>query len=215
MISELRGQRLWLCLFFPRAWPSHLAQTRTVLEKRVCSPFSVLYQLFPNKVSIMQTDLIALDRALLSNTPPENNRRGKRSACMWIFTPFKLMCILIIYDQAFSLITQWIKIWMLPFFLTVLACCVRKAASTVFHPTLSHSRSLRIAHVVFPPPMTNAKRNRTNFAATYFKETDQKKSREWGTPVSSPVMVFFWVALYDFCTTNRNIRHVATEYEIF
>lgn len=151
MISELCGQRLWLCLFFPREWPCYLAQTRTVLERLFCSPFSVLHQLFPNKVSITHTDLIALGRALLSNAPPENNRRGKRLACMWIFMPFKLMCILIIYDQAFSLITKWIKIWMLPFFPTVLACCVRKAASTVFHPTLSRAQSLRKAHMLSLP----------------------------------------------------------------
>lgn len=35
------------------------------------------------------------------------------------------------------------------------------------------------------PPMTNAKKDRTGFAATYFKETDKKKYREQGTPVSS------------------------------
>lgn len=34
--------------------------------------------------------------------------------------------------------------------------------------------------------MTNAKKkDRTGFAATYFKETDKKKNREQGTPVSS------------------------------
>lgn len=72
-----------------------------------------------------------------------------------------------------------------PIFPTVLACCVRKAASTVFHPTLSHSQSLRQAHVL-SPPMTNAKK-KTGLALLPLisKKQTKKKNREQGTPVSS------------------------------
>lgn len=63
-----------------------------------------------------------------------------------------------------------------PIFPTVLACCVRKAASTVFHPTLSHSQSLRQAHVL-SPPVTNAKK-KTGLALLPLiskKQTKKKK----------------------------------------
>lgn len=77
---------------------------------------------------------------------------------------FKLTCIFIMYAQAFSL-----KDLSAPIFPTVLACCVRKAASTVFHPTLSLSRSLRQAKILFLP-IKNAKKDRTSFTAMYFEE---------------------------------------------
>lgn len=68
-----------------------------------------------------------------------------------------------------------------PIFPTVLASCVKKPASTVFHPTLCLSQFLKQAEIIFVP-ITNAKKDRTSFAATYFKEREQGTS---GTPFSS------------------------------
>lgn len=70
---------------------------------------------------------------------------------------------------------------MLPFFPTVLACCVRKSASTVFHPTLSLAWSLKQAKILFLS-IKNTKKDRINFTDMYFKERQQGTS---GTPFSS------------------------------
>lgn len=68
-----------------------------------------------------------------------------------------------------------------PIFPAVLACCVRKAASIVFHPTLSLSWSLKQGKILFLHTK-NAKKGRTSFAAKYFKEREQGTL---GTPFSS------------------------------
>lgn len=94
-----------------------------------------------------------------------------------------------------------------PIFPTVLASCVKKPASTVFHPTLSLSQFLKQAKILFLP-ITNAKK-KTGLAL--LPPISKKGNRVLQVLHSVVlVMVFLLNYLYDFVQSIQ-ARHVATE----
>lgn len=63
------------------------------------------------------------------------------------------------------------KVWMLPFSYSISLLCQESCINSFPSYTVSLSVLEASSHA-FSPPMTTAKKDKTSFAATYFKEID-------------------------------------------